>query len=117
MSISMKSLALNVLCDSTSATARKLVYSATNGIAQIDQITVYSKHATTAYDIYICIAANTTTSGTLYPIQKINIGALSSEIATKLIAHKIPSGGSLQVYDSGSGADLYVTVSGVERQQ
>lgn len=117
MSISMKSLALNVLCDSTSATARKLLYSATNGVAQIDQITVYNKNTLIAYDIYICIASNTTTTGTLQPIQKISIGALSSEIANKLIAHKVPSGGSIQIYDSGSGADLYVTVSGVERQQ
>ncbi len=116
-SINLKELALNKLCDTSSATARTLGYSATNGVAQIDQFTVYNKSATTAYDIFICISSNTTLSGTLQPICKINVGSGVTEIANKLIAHKVPSGGSIQFYDSGSAADLFVSIGGVERQQ
>lgn len=115
MSINLKSLALNDQITSTSATARELVYSATNGIAQIDQATVYNSDAS-ARDLYYYILANTTTTGSVNQIGTVNIAAGATELITDLIGHKVPANGSIQCYASVTNV-LFVSISGMERQQ
>lgn len=116
MAITLKSMALNTQITAISATARQVVYTALNGVAQLDQITVSNANASTAYDVYVYMKGDDTTSGTLIEIQKKNIGALSSATFDLCIAHKIPLNGTIQVH-SGSATDTYITLSGIERQQ
>lgn len=115
MSIKLKSMALNTQITATSATARQVVYTSTSA-AQIDQLTIKNNHASTAYDVYVYVKSDSTTTGSLASIEKQNIAAGDTAIFTKLISHKLEASYTIQVHD-GSGADCYITISGVERAQ
>ena len=116
MSFTLNNFLLNTQITSISATDRQLAYTASNGIAQIDQITVKNSNVSTAYDVFVYIVSDTTTTGTVVEIQKKNIAADTTVSFEMLIGHKVPSGGSIQVH-STSATDTYLTISGSERQQ
>lgn len=99
----------SVLVTGTGATTRSVVASADNGAMQINQITCRNTSAG-SLTVYFYIKTDTTTSGTIYPVDSVSVGAGATEIITKMLNHIVPSGGSIQAYDS-SGAANYVTVS------
>ena len=112
MAINPSNLALNTLIDKNSATDRKLVYSATNGVAQIDQVSIKNVGAG-AVDVHLFILSDDTITGSVTELDVISVGAGLSEPALILIGHKVPSGGSVQAYAS-SITDAYITISGAE---
>lgn len=116
MSVKWGSFALNDNITATSATSREVVYTANNGIAEINHATIKNTSGSTAYDVYVYIKTDSTVSGTLQEIEKINVGADSTVTLSKLISHRVPSGGTIQAHVS-SGSDCYITISGDERQQ
>lgn len=115
MAITMKSMALGTQITSTSATARQLVYTANNGVAQIDQITAKNVNVA-SQDVYVYFKSDATTSGTLEEIQRISISPDSTAQFDKCIGHKIPASGTIQVH-SNTATDTYITISGIERPQ
>lgn len=116
MSVKWASFTLNDNVTATSATSREVLYTANNGIAEINHATVKNTSTTTAYDVYIYIKTDSTISGALQDIEKVNVGAESTITLSKLISHRVPSGGTIQAHVS-SGSDCYITISGDERQQ
>lgn len=112
MAINPKLFALNTQVTGTGATSRSIVFTASNGTGQIDQITCRNAGGS-AVTVYFYVKADSTTSGALQAIDDVTIGAGDSEIITKLIGHKLPQGYTLQCHETG-GADGYVTVSGSE---
>lgn len=116
MSVKWASFTLNDNVTATSATSREVLYTATNGIAEVNHATVKNMSSSTAYDVFIYIKTDSTISGTLQEIEKINVGADTTVTLSKLISHRVPSGGTIQAHVS-SGSDCYITISGDERQQ
>ena len=116
MAITHKSFALGQNVTSTSATARQLIVSATNGVVTIEKASVKNDNGSNAYDIYVYLLSDTVLSGTVVEQTIVNVAANTTAQLTDIVGHKIPAGGSLQVHDA-SGADLYITVSGIERTQ
>ena len=116
MTITWKSLSLNLQITSTSATARQVAYTASNGVCRIDQLTAKNTNASTAYDLYIYIKSDNTTTGTLQEIDKVNVAADTTVSLSKIIGHNVPKSGTIQ-FHSDSATDLYVTGSGIERAQ
>lgn len=116
MAVTWKSMVLDTTITATSSTSRQLLYTASNGIAEINHATVRNTHASNAYDCYIYIKSDATLSGALDPIDKVNVAADTTVTITKLISHRVPKSGTIQVHDD-SGADLQITISGDERTQ
>lgn len=113
MTINRVNLSLNDGISSVSATARDLVYSATNGIANIASATAYNSDAA-AVDLYVAILTNTALTGTVQFIEKVTIGAGARESLANLIGHNVPSGGSIQAY-AGTADVIYLTISGTTK--
>lgn len=114
MASPLKSLALNTQITATSATARQLIYTSNDGKTTPSVISVYNGHASTAYDAYLYYKTDTTTSGTLKPVEKITVSAGQTGSFTKTMSHVLEQGYSIQVHDT-SGADMYISASGYVR--
>lgn len=99
----------SVLVTGTTSTTRSVVANADNGALKVNQITCRNTTAG-AITVYFYIKTDTVTTGTIYPIDSVSVGANTTEIITKMLNHIVPNGGSIQAYDS-SGAANYVTVS------
>lgn len=116
MSVKWGSFSLNENIASTSATSRDLIYSATNGVAEINKATVRNTSNTDARDVSFCILSDTTATGTVQVLDTVTVGTESTVNLTNLVSHRVPSGGSIQMFVD-AGSDCYVTISGDERQQ
>lgn len=116
MTVKWRSLTLGTQITATSATARQVIYTASDGITEINHATVFNSHASSAYDVYVYIKSDATTSGTLQEIERVSVAANTTVTLSKLISHRVPSGGTIQIHDD-SGADMYVTMSGDSRTQ
>lgn len=116
MSVKIKSATLNTLITAVSATARQVVYTASNGVAKVVQCTVNNKHASSAYYVYVFIKSDATTSGALTEVQRVQVPAAESKQFDLSVGHTIPSGGTLQAY-SEDATNTYITLSVIERQQ
>jgi hypothetical protein len=116
MAITWKSFCLNTNVDSSSSTSRKLLYTASNGVAEINNATITNTGGA-AVDVSLCIATNATLSGTLQPIETVSVGAGSTASVAKAIAHRVPASGTIQAYASTTTYSCYITISGDERQQ
>lgn len=108
-------MALNTQITSTSAINRQVVYTANNGNAKIQQMTVHNSDGVSAFDIFVYIKTDSTVTGTLIEIQEKSVainGAISLDL---VIGHIVPSGGTIQAHSTSATA-LYMTISGIERQ-
>jgi hypothetical protein len=114
MPVQLKSLALNDLITGTAAASTDTVYTASNGIAQIDQATAYNTSAS-AVTLHVYILAPSVAATAAAPIVSKSVGASAGIILSELIAHKVPSGGSIQAY-AGTTDVIRLSVSGVEVQ-
>jgi len=111
MAVTPKSLALNDQIAGTSDAAVDTLYTANNGIAQIDALTVINSDSS-ARDISIYILADDIAATTVSPVFK-SIPANGQLIISDLIGHKIPQGGTLAAFASVTNV-LRVIASGVE---
>jgi hypothetical protein len=116
MAITWKSFCLNTNVDSSSSTSRKLLYTASNGVAEVNNATITNTGGASV-NVSVCIASNATLSGTLQPIETVSVGAGATASVAKAIAHRVPSGGTIQAYASTTTYSCYITISGDERQQ
>lgn len=114
MPVNLKSMALNSLIAGTTAGTATTVYTANNGIGQIDQATAYNSDAA-AITLYIYILPSGTAATAVDPIDSVSVPAGQSVILNKLISHKVPSLGSVQCY-AGTTNKIRVSLSGVEVQ-
>lgn len=106
-------MVLNAEITSTSATARQSDYTASNGDAKIDQITVNNTDGST-HDVYFCIASDAVLTGSLPFIEMISVAPNTETQIPLPIGHVVPLNGSIQYY-AGSATGIYITVSGVEK--
>ena len=117
MAITWKSFALNEQITSSSATSRQVIYTASNGIGEINSATVWNASTTASADVSIYIKSDSTTSGTLTPVDTVSVGLSSSASIAKAVSHRVPASGTIQVSMSTTTQDCYITISGDERQQ
>lgn len=110
MAIERASFTLNNQISATSATSREVLYTATNGVANISQATAVNTD-TSARDLYIYMKEDSTTSGSLTHVEKITISAGKTVALSKLIAHNVPASGTIQAHASTTNV-IYVTISG-----
>lgn len=117
MAITWKELVLNQQITSSSATSRQVVYTANNGIAEINAATVWNSNTTSSAEVSLYIKTDSTTSGSLTAIDKVNVAADSSASIAKAVSHRVPASGTIQVIMSTTTQDCYISISGDERQQ
>lgn len=117
MSIKWNSFSLNEQITSSSPTSRQVVYTASNGIGEINSATVWNNSTTASADVSLYIKSDSTTSGSLTPIDKVSVGTQSSASIAKAVSHRIPTSGTVQVIMNTTTQDCYITISGDERQQ
>lgn len=115
MAITWTSATLDDQITSTDAANRELLYTASNGVFVVEKATITSTHGS-AVDVFLYIKSDATLTGTIQEIEKISVPANGSASADKLVGHKVPQNGTIQVH-AGTTNVCYATISGTERTQ
>ena len=111
MAVTPKSLALNDQITGTAAASADTLYTANNGVAQIDAFTVVNPSGS-GVEISIYILPDGVAATTVDPIFK-TVAANTQLIVPEVIGHKVPKLGTIQAFAQTTNV-LRVIASGVE---
>lgn len=108
MSVAAREPTIEVNITGVANNSRTLMFTASNGVEQIDAASVWNNHATDTKKVYFAIRSSATLSGTCYPFAFASCTAQQSTSISQALGHKVPAGYTLQAY--AESADLYATI-------